>query len=211
MTLLVGDNTNTGTTNVGPNTYGDIEFCSYVAAASGSATDGYFYTTTTGLALILAVYDSAATTLLGTSSEVTSSVSGWNHVTFSPSVSIVSGTTYTLAICADDTASSWDVGSGATAGSPWHYFNPTSAYFPTPPASLTITGAGTANTLSAYVTSAAAAVQHGHPSVIVPFGSTNMPWAERFFAANSPKLNAKALAMFMPLSWVIGRRNKLRS
>lgn len=30
-----------------------------------------------------------------------------------------------------------------------------------------------------------------------------------FFAESSPKLPAKALAMFMPLSWLIGRRNKL--
>lgn len=153
MTVLVGDNTNTGTTGVGPNTFGDIEFDSFVAVATGSATDGYFYTTTTGQQFVLAVYNSAGTSLLGTSSQISSSTSGWNHVTFSPAVSIVSGTTYTLAICANDTSALWFMGEGAASGTPWHYFNPASAYFPSPPASLSTTGAGTATNISVYLVS----------------------------------------------------------
>ena len=153
MTVLVGDDTQTTTINVGPNTYGDIEYCSYVAAATGSATDGYFYTTTTGFAFVVAVYDSAGTTLLGTSSEITSSTSGWNHVTFSSSVSITSGTTYILAILSgSDTSSGWQVGEGATSAVNWYYDNPSSAFFPTPPASLTQSGAGGLYTLSLYLT-----------------------------------------------------------
>jgi len=124
MTVLIGDNTQTSTTAVGPNTFGDIEFCSYDASGN----------------------------LLGSSNQITS-VSGWNHATFSPAVSITSGTTYQLAICADDAASNWQMGMGAAAGSPWHYDNPASAFFPNPPSTLTTSGAGTANTISLYLTS----------------------------------------------------------
>lgn len=195
MTVLVGDNTNTTTINVGPNTYGDIEFNSYTAAASGSATDGYFYTTQTGFSFVIAVYNSAATTLLGTSSEVTSSISGWNHATFSPSVSIVSGTAYILSILSgSDTSSGWQMGLGATTATTWKYYNPTSAFFPTPPASLPAGSVGGSNNISLYLASASAVT---HPNQM-------MMGALR----GSPRVPIVAATMFMPLSWTINRRNK---
>lgn len=168
QTLLVGTNVESSESGaIGPNTYGDIEETSFTAVATGSATDGYFYTFTASHAYVLAVYNAAGTSLLGTSSEISSSTVGWNHVTFSPTISIVSGTTYMLAIF-NGTNAVWNAGQGA-AGQ-WFYFNPASAIFPTPPSTYSASSSGAAFNLSVYLESAGST---SHPSQF--FFSSNVP------------------------------------
>lgn len=154
QTLLVGTNSQTTTTAVGPNSFGDIEWSSFVAVASGTAVTGHFYTTTTGFSFVMAVYNSGGTTLLGSSSQVTS-VSGWNTVTFSPGVSITSGTTYLVSVMTgSDTSAGWQMGTGV-AGQ-FKFFNPTSTFFPTPPSTLPAGSIGTASQISEYLMSSGA-------------------------------------------------------
>ena len=182
MNVLVGDNTETGTTRALEATP-SIFATEFTASASGPCTTGYFYTTNTSGTVYLVVYSSTGS-LIAQSEAVTLSntITGWVECTFASIFNIDSGTQYWVGPYLD--GSGWILGLGA-AGSARYDNN--GGTWPTAPSStaFTVRGTGefsTSTNISAYLVEnttvpTITAVNSGNPiadgSTAVPFTGTN--------------------------------------
>jgi Domain of unknown function (DUF4082) len=99
MTVLCGSNVQTGTYS-GAGGTGSFQGLGqpFVAAASGTVTDGFAWLSgTLSGNIIVAVYSATGSTLLGHSSAVSATAGGWIDCPFSSGPTLASGTTYVLA------------------------------------------------------------------------------------------------------------------
>lgn len=116
MAKLVGDNNEYTTVTNLNDTDGVFFFVAgHVAVATGTATKAFFRCASTGQACKILVYNSSRA--LVSSAVIASTVTGWNEVTLSPSVSI------------PNTTATWYLGAmGATANEPDIYVESVSGY-----------------------------------------------------------------------------------
>lgn len=147
MTVLVGDDTQTGTSTYG-NTAPSVWGTDFTATASGPCTNGYaYYSGTVSRQLYLVVYDAAENLIAQSTVTTTGTVAGWLTFTFSPPLTIVEGTQYWLGVYAENTQA---VGiGGTTSPGSMQYYN--GGTWPTAPSVFAHQGTVVSNNISAYL------------------------------------------------------------
>lgn len=191
MTLLVGALSTTSHGTVGNGTQNIQYGAVWTAVATGTATTMSvgLNSTNTGN-LVLAIYNSGGTSRLGYTNPFAQAV-GTNTQSLVSSVPITSGTQYLLAV--ETSAFYIDIynNGGATFSDPYDYIT----YSSPPPGTMTL-GTDWGN---------------GFPSLSAngTTGGGNQP-GQFFLSETGLKVPSIAVAMFMPLSWILERRRKLK-